>query len=211
MLPQPIFLDKLMQFLSDEKLDINAIKKGIENTFSKKDFHAILELNIKIMGMAKLVLKSDEAVNVLLPQVDNNQKIKYSLEKLELEKEMDIDLGMLKDSNNAKLIDIIKQEHQENIIKELDISSQKEKIKILFIINKVPKSLKSIYQKCDFKDFGLANYLEFDEIWDYFENDTRYFAVVTSIGANKVKFCLENIQDKEDELNVLTIKLDKEK
>ncbi len=210
MFPQPIFLNKLIQFLSDEKLDINAIRKGIENTFSKKDFRSILELNIKIMGMAKLVLKSEDELNVLLPQVDNNQKIKYSLEKLELGKEIDIDLNMLKDSNNAKLIDIIKQEYQENIIKELDISSSKEKIKILFIINKVPKSLKSIYQKCDFKDFGLANYLEFDEIWNYSENNTRYFAVVTSIGANKVKFCLENTQ-KEDNLNILEIELDKEK
>ncbi len=210
MLPQPIFLNRLMQFFSDEKLDINNIKKGIDNIFSKEDFHAILELNIQIMGIAKLIVKSDDELNALLPQANDNQKIKYSFKKLELEKEIDIDLSMLKDFDNIKLLDIIKWEYQGNIVKELRISSLKEETKILFIINKVPKFLKLVYKKCNFKDYGLANYLEFDEIWDYSENNIRYFAVLTPIGANKAKLCLKkNIQDKEDEINVLQIELDK--
>lgn len=208
MLPQPIFLNRLMQFFSDEKLDTNNIKKGIDNIFSKEDFHSTLELNIQIMGIAKLIVKSDDELNALLPQT-NDKKIKYSFKKLELEKEIDIDLSMLKDFDNTKLLDIIKQEYQGNIVKELSISSLKEEAKILFIINKIPKFLKLVYKKCNFKDYGLANYLEFDEIWDYSENNIRYFAVLTPIGANKVKLCPKNIQDKEDEINILQIELDK--
>ncbi|ELW8112959.1 hypothetical protein QLJ39_001773, partial [Campylobacter jejuni] len=56
MLPQPIFLNKLIEFLSDENLDIVNMKKGVDKIFSKKDFYAILELNIKIMNIAKLIL-----------------------------------------------------------------------------------------------------------------------------------------------------------
>lgn len=117
-----------MQFFSDEKLDTNNIKKGIDNIFSKEDFHSILELNIQIMGIAKLIVKSDDELNALLPQT-NDKKIKYSFKKLELEKEIDIDLSMLKDFDNTKLLDIIKQEYQGNIVKELSISSLKEETK----------------------------------------------------------------------------------
>ncbi|ECL0348831.1 hypothetical protein FKJ24_09445, partial [Campylobacter coli] len=60
MLPQPIFLNKLIEFLSDENLDIVNMKKGVDKIFSKKVFYAILELNIKIMNIAKLIFKSDE-------------------------------------------------------------------------------------------------------------------------------------------------------
>lgn len=209
MLPQPIFLNRLMQFFSDEKLDMNNIKKGIDNIFSKEDFHSILELNIQIMGIAKLIVKSDDELNALLPQANDNQKIKYSFKKLELDKEIDIDLNMLEDFKDAKILDIIKREYQGNIVKELSISSLTEETKILFIINEVPKFLKLVYKKCSFKDYGLANYLEFDEIWDYSENNIRYFAALMPIGANKVKLCLKNMQDKEDEINILQIELDK--
>lgn len=46
MLPQPIFLNKLIEFLSDENLDIVNMKKGVDKIFSKKDFYAILELSL---------------------------------------------------------------------------------------------------------------------------------------------------------------------
>lgn len=38
MLPQPIFLNKLIEFLSDENLDIVNMKKGVDKIFSKKRF-----------------------------------------------------------------------------------------------------------------------------------------------------------------------------
>ncbi|HFP7710997.1 TPA: hypothetical protein ACHDP3_001811 [Campylobacter jejuni] len=209
MLPQAIFLNKLIEFLSDENLDIVNMKKGVDKIFSKKDFYAILELNIKIMNIAKLIFKSDEKLNILLPQTSNYKNTNYFLQELELKKEMDVNLNDLKNCDNKKIIEIIKQEYQNNLIKELDINSQKEKIKILFIINEVPKFLKSIYKECEFKEYGLANYLEFDEIWDFYENNIRYFTILTPMGANKIKLRLENTQNSEKELNIIEVNLDK--
>ncbi|ECQ7390303.1 hypothetical protein F0F28_08840 [Campylobacter jejuni] len=209
MLPQPIFLNKLIEFLSDENLDIVNMKKGVNKIFSKKDFYAILELNIKIMNIAKLIFKSDEKLNILLPQTSDYKNTNYFLQELELKKEMDVNLNDLKNCDNKKIIEIIKQEYQNNLIKELDINSQKEKIKILFIINEVPKFLKSIYKECEFKEYGLANYLEFDEIWDFYENNIRYFTILTPMGANKIKLRLENTQNSEKELNIIEVNLDK--
>lgn len=209
MLPQPIFLNKLIEFLSDENLDIVNMKKGVNKIFSKKDFYAILELNIKIMNIAKLIFKSDEKLNILLPQASNYKNTNYFLQELELKKEMDVNLNDLKNCDNKKIIEIIKQEYQNNLIKELDINSQKEKIKILFIINEVPKFLKSIYKECEFKEYGLANYLEFDEIWDFYENNIRYFTILTPMGANKIKLRLENTQNSEKEPNIIEVNLDK--
>ncbi|ECL3081542.1 hypothetical protein A0M37_02440 [Campylobacter jejuni] len=209
MLPQPIFLNKLIEFLSDENLDIVNMKKGVDKIFSKKDFYAILELNIKIMNIAKLIFKSDEQLNILLPQTSDYKNTNYFLQELELKKEMDVNLNDLKNCDNKKIIEIIKQEYQNNLIKELDINSQKEKIKILFIINEVPKFLKSIYKECEFKEYGLANYLEFDEIWDFYENNIRYFTILTPMGANKIKLRLENTQNSEKESNIIEVNLDK--
>lgn len=209
MLPQAIFLNKLVEFLSDENLDIVNMKKGVNKIFSKKDFYAILELNIKIMNIAKLIFKSDEQLNILLPQTSDYKNTNYFLQELELKKEMDVNLNDLKNCDNKKIIEIIKQEYQNNLIKELDINSQKEKIKILFIINEVPKFLKSIYKECEFKEYGLANYLEFDEIWDFYENNIRYFTILTPMGANKIKLRLENTQNSEKESNIIEVNLDK--
>lgn len=209
MLPQAIFLNKLIEFLSDENLDIANMKKGVDKIFSKKDFYAILELNIKIMNIAKLIFKSDEKLNILLPQTSDYKNTNYFLQELELKKEMDVNLNDLKNCDNKKIIEIIKQEYQNNLIKELDINSQKEKIKILFIINEVPKFLKSIYKECEFKEYGLANYLEFDEIWDFYENNIRYFTILTPMGANKIKLRLENTQNSEKESNIIEVNLDK--
>lgn len=209
MLPQPIFLNKLVEFLSDENLDIVNMKKGVDKIFSKKDFYAILELNIKIMNIAKLIFKSDEKLNILLPQTSDYKNTNYFPQELELKKEMDVNLNDLKNCDNKKIIEIIKQEYQNNLIKELDINSQKEKIKILFIINEVPKFLKSIYKECEFKEYGLANYLEFDEIWDFYENNIRYFTILTPMGANKIKLRLENTQNSEKESNIIEVNLDK--
>lgn len=209
MLPQAIFLNKLIEFLSDENLDIVNMKKGVNKIFSKKDFYAILELNIKIMNIAKLIFKSDEKLNILLPQTSDYKNTNYFLQELELKKEIDINLNDLKNCDNKKIIEIIKQEYQNNLIKELDINSQKEKIKILFIINEVPKFLKSIYKECEFKEYGLANYLEFDEIWDFYENNIRYFTILTPMGANKIKLRLENTQNSEKESNIIEVNLDK--
>ncbi|RTJ49113.1 hypothetical protein C3H65_09220 [Campylobacter jejuni] len=209
MLPQPIFLNKLIEFLSDENLDIVNMKKGVDKIFSKKDFYAILELNIKIMNIAKLIFKSDEKLNILLPQTSDYKNTNYFLQELELKKEMDVNLNDLKNCDNKKIIEIIKQEYQNNLIKELDINSQKEKIKILFIINEVPKFLKSIYKECEFKEYGLANYLEFDGIWDFYENNIRYFTILTPMGANKIKLRLENTQNSEKESNIIEVNLDK--
>ncbi|HEC1907333.1 TPA: hypothetical protein ACHDWC_001805 [Campylobacter jejuni] len=209
MLPQAIFLNKLVEFLSDENLDIVNMKKGVDKIFSKKDFYAILELNIKIMNIAKLIFKSDEKLNILLPQTSDYKNTNYFLQELELKKEMDVNLNDLKNCDNKKIIEIIKQEYQNNLIKELDINSQKEKIKILFIINEVPKFLKSIYKECEFKEYGLANYLEFDEIWDFYENNIRYFTILTPMGANKIKLRLENTQNSEKESNIIEVNLDK--
>ncbi|OEW27329.1 hypothetical protein [Campylobacter jejuni] len=209
MLPQPIFLNKLVEFLSDENLDIVNMKKGVDKIFSKKDFYAILELNIKIMNIAKLIFKSDEQLNILLPQASDYKNTNYFPQELELKKEMDVNLNDLKNCDNKKIIEIIKQEYQNNLIKELDINSQKEKIKILFIINEVPKFLKSIYKECEFKEYGLANYLEFDEIWDFYENNIRYFTILTPMGANKIKLRLENTQNSEKEPNIIEVNLDK--
>ncbi|HDZ4294500.1 TPA: hypothetical protein RTB24_001925 [Campylobacter jejuni] len=209
MLPQPIFLNKLIEFLSDENLDIVNMKKGVDKIFSKKDFYAILELNIKIMNIAKLIFKSDEKLNILLPRTSDYKNTNYFLQELELKKEMDVNLNDLKNCDNKKIIEIIKQEYQNNLIKELDINSQKEKIKILFIINEVPKFLKSIYKECEFKEYGLANYLEFDEIWDFYENNIRYFTILTPMGANKIKLRLENTQNSEKESNIIEVNLDK--
>ncbi|EEA6200539.1 hypothetical protein G3Y93_001753, partial [Campylobacter jejuni] len=208
-LPQAIFLNKLIEFLSDENLDIVNMKKGVDKIFSKKDFYAILELNIKIMNIAKLIFKSDEKLNILLPQTSDYKNTNYFLQELELKKEMDVNLNDLKNCDNKKIIEIIKQEYQNNLIKELDINSQKEKIKILFIINEVPKFLKSIYKECEFKEYGLANYLEFDEIWDFYENNIRYFTILTPMGANKIKLRLENTQNSEKEPNIIEVNLDK--
>lgn len=209
MLPQAIFLNKLVEFLSDENLDIVNMKKGVDKIFSKKDFYAILELNIKIMNIAKLIFKSDEQLNILLPQTSDYKNTNYFPQELELKKEMDVNLNDLKNCDNKKIIEIIKQEYQNNLIKELDINSQKEKIKILFIINEVPKFLKSIYKECEFKEYGLANYLEFDEIWDFYENNIRYFTILTPMGANKIKLRLENTQNSEKESNIIEVNLDK--
>lgn len=209
MLPQPIFLNKLVEFLSDENLDIVNMKKGVDKIFSKKDFYAILELNIKIMNIAKLIFKSDEQLDILLPQASDYKNTNYFPQELELKKEMDVNLNDLKNCDNKKIIEIIKQEYQNNLIKELDINSQKEKIKILFIINEVPKFLKSIYKECEFKEYGLANYLEFDEIWDFYENNIRYFTILTPMGANKIKLRLENTQNSEKESNIIEVNLDK--
>ncbi|EAI8620041.1 hypothetical protein A1E03_09025 [Campylobacter jejuni] len=36
MLPQPIFLNKLIEFLSDENLDIVNMKKGVDKIFCRR-------------------------------------------------------------------------------------------------------------------------------------------------------------------------------
>ncbi len=208
MLPQPLFLNKLLTFLSNENLDIKNLKKNINNIFSKKDFHATLELNIQIMNIAKLICKSNGELNLLLPEIDSSKKIHFSPVKLELKKEIDINLNMLKDFNNYQLIETIRQEYKHNTIKELEILTPNETIKILIILNGVPKFLKSIYKECSFKDYGLTNYLEFDDIWDFCNNNTRYFALITPFGAQKIKFFQEDMEY-EDELNTLSIELDK--
>ncbi|MFG5106095.1 hypothetical protein O8I56_08025, partial [Campylobacter lari] len=67
-------------------------------------------------------------------------------------KDFEIKLDSLENCSNKQLLDIIKQEYPNNIVKELTINLSKEKIKILFIVNEIPKFLKSIYKECDFKD-----------------------------------------------------------
>ncbi|EIQ6503468.1 hypothetical protein LVN56_001745, partial [Campylobacter jejuni] len=104
MLPQPIFLNKLIEFLSDENLDIVNMKKGVDKIFSKKDFYTILELNIKIMNIAKLIFKSDEQLNILLPQASDYKNTNYFPQELELKKEMDVNLNDLKNCDNKKII-----------------------------------------------------------------------------------------------------------
>ncbi|EID0114237.1 hypothetical protein LA115_001874, partial [Campylobacter jejuni] len=54
-----------------------------------------------------------------------------------------------------------------------------------------------------------ANYLEFDEIWDFYENNIRYFTILTPMGANKIKLRLENTQNSEKESNIIEVNLDK--
>ena len=51
--------------------------------------------------------------------------------------------------------------------------------------------------------------MEFDEIWGFYENNTRYFAILTPMGANKIKLRLENTQNSEKELNIIEVNLDK--
>ncbi|MFK0459847.1 hypothetical protein ACISOH_09275, partial [Campylobacter jejuni] len=136
------------------------------------------QMGIRERNISKLIFKSDEQLNILLPQASEYKNTNYFPQELELKKEMDVNLNDLKNCDNKKIIEIIKQEYQNNLIKELDINSQKEKIKILFIINEVTKFLKSIYKECEFKEYGLANYLEFDEIWGFYENNTRYLSLI---------------------------------
>ncbi|MBT0832249.1 hypothetical protein KJQ82_08540, partial [Campylobacter lari] len=63
-LPQPIFLNKLIQFLSSENLNLNNFKKDIENIISKKDLQFLLDLNTKIMGIAKIIIQDKKEVDI---------------------------------------------------------------------------------------------------------------------------------------------------
>ncbi|MFY4766971.1 hypothetical protein ACOTVC_08965, partial [Campylobacter sp. GB48] len=63
-LPQPIFLNRLMQFLSSENLNLNNFKKDIENIISKKDLQFLLNLNTKIMGIAKIIIQDKKEVDI---------------------------------------------------------------------------------------------------------------------------------------------------
>ncbi|HEF9412338.1 TPA: hypothetical protein SBX34_001737, partial [Campylobacter coli] len=61
-----------------------------------------LELNIKIMNIAKLIFKSDEQLNILLPQASDYKNTNYFPQELELKKEMDVNLNDLKNCDNKK-------------------------------------------------------------------------------------------------------------
>ncbi|WP_229239158.1 hypothetical protein [Campylobacter volucris] len=205
-LPQPIFLNKLMQFLSSENLNLNSFKKDIENIISKKDLQILLDLNTKIMGIAKIIIQDKKEINILLPQSNKEHKLQYTPTKLEIKKDFEIKLDSLENCNNKQLLDIIKQEYPNNIVKELTINLSKEKIKILFIINEVPKFLKSIYKECDFKDYGLMNYIEFDKIFNLKIEDFRYFTLITPFGAKKIQlYWINEYENLQETLNCISI------
>ncbi|EAK9947049.1 hypothetical protein A0Y81_08240, partial [Campylobacter lari] len=202
MLPQPIFLNRLMQFLSSENLNLNNFKKDIENIISKKDLQFLLNLNTKIMGIAKIIIQDKKEVDILLPQ----HKLQYIPTKLEAKKDFEIELDILENCSNEQLLDIIKQEYPNNIVKELTINLSKEKIKILFIINEIPKFLKSIYKECDFKDFGLMSYIEFDKIFNLKIEDFRYFTLITPFGAKKIQlYWINEHENFQETLNCISI------
>ncbi|EAL0272092.1 hypothetical protein BVH42_08075, partial [Campylobacter lari] len=202
MLPQPIFLNRLMQFLSSENLNLNNFKKDIENIISKKDLQFLLNLNTKIMGIAKIIIQDKKEVDILLPQ----HKLQYIPTKLEAKKDFEIELDILENCSNEQLLDIIKQEYPNNIVKELTINLSKEKIKILFIINEIPKFLKSIYKECDFKDFGLMSYIEFDKIFNLKIEDFRYFTLITPFGAKKIQlYWINEHENFQETLNYISI------
>ncbi|ECW8955350.1 hypothetical protein F5R70_07945 [Campylobacter lari] len=202
MLPQPIFLNKLIQFLSSENLNLNNFKKDIENIISKKDLQFLLDLNTKIMGIAKIIIQDKKEVDILLPQ----HKLQYIPTKLEAKKDFEIELDILENCSNEQLLDIIKQEYPNNIVKELTINLSKEKIKILFIINEIPKFLKSIYKECDFKDFGLMSYIEFDKIFNLKIEDFRYFTLITPFGAKKIQlYWINEHENFQETLNCISI------
>ncbi|WP_410689313.1 hypothetical protein UPTC15622_00974 [Campylobacter lari] len=201
-LPQPIFLNRLMQFLSSENLNLNNFKKDIENIISKKDLQFLLNLNTKIMGIAKIIIQDKKEVDILLPQ----HKLQYIPTKLEAKKDFEIELDILENCSNEQLLDIIKQEYPNNIIKELTINLSKEKIKILFVINEIPKFLKSIYKECDFKDFGLMSYIEFDKIFNLKIEDFRYFTLITPFGAKKIQlYWINEHENFQETLNYISI------
>ncbi|AJD06378.1 hypothetical protein UPTC16712_0868 [Campylobacter lari RM16712] len=201
-LPQPIFLNKLIQFLSSENLNLNNFKKDIENIISKKDLQFLLDLNTKIMGIAKIIIQDKKEVDILLPQ----HKLQYIPTKLEAKKDFEIELDILENCSNEQLLDIIKQEYPNNIVKELTINLSKEKIKILFIINEIPKFLKSIYKECDFKDFGLMSYIEFDKIFNLKIEDFRYFTLITPFGAKKIQlYWINEHENFQETLNYISI------
>ncbi|WP_410689695.1 hypothetical protein [Campylobacter lari] len=201
-LPQPIFLNRLMQFLSSENLNLNNFKKDIENIISKKDLQFLLNLNTKIMGIAKIIIQDKKEVDILIPQ----HKLQYKLTKLEAKKDFEIELDILENCSNEQLLDIIKQEYPNNIVKELTINLSKEKIKILFIINEIPKFLKSIYKECDFKDFGLMSYIEFDKIFNLKIEDFRYFTLITPFGAKKIQlYWINEHENFQETLNYISI------
>ncbi|WP_410689234.1 hypothetical protein UPTC15744_00939 [Campylobacter lari] len=201
-LPQPIFLNRLMQFLSSENLNLNNFKKDIENIISKKDLQFLLNLNTKIMGIAKIIIQDKKEVDILLPQ----HKLQYIPTKLEAKKDFEIELDILENCSNEQLLDIIKQEYPNNIVKELTINLSKEKIKILFIINEIPKFLKSIYKECDFKDFGLMSYIEFDKIFNLKIEDFRYFTLITPFGAKKIQlYWINEHENFQETLNCISI------
>ncbi|MBT0742897.1 hypothetical protein KJQ89_08385 [Campylobacter lari] len=202
MLPQPIFLNRLMQFLSSENLNLNNFKKDIENIISKKDLQFLLNLNTKIMGIAKIIIQDKKEVDILIPQ----HKLQYKLTKLEAKKDFEIELDILENCSNEQLLDIIKQEYPNNIVKELTINLSKEKIKILFIVNEIPKFLKSIYKECDFKDFGLMSYIEFDKIFNLKIEDFRYFTLITPFGAKKIQlYWINEHENFQETLNYISI------
>ncbi|WP_250325525.1 hypothetical protein [Campylobacter lari] len=201
-LPQPIFLNRLMQFLSSENLNLNNFKKDIENIISKKDLQFLLNLNTKIMGIAKIIIQDKKEVDILIPQ----HKLQYKLTKLEAKKDFEIELDILENCSNEQLLDIIKQEYPNNIVKELTINLSKEKIKILFIVNEIPKFLKSIYKECDFKDFGLMSYIEFDKIFNLKIEDFRYFTLITPFGAKKIQlYWINEHENFQETLNYISI------
>ncbi|WP_410688916.1 hypothetical protein UPTC5117_00937 [Campylobacter lari] len=201
-LPQPIFLNRLMQFLSSENLNLNNFKKDIENIISKKDLQFLLDLNTKIMGIAKIIIQDKKEVDILIPQ----HKLQYKLTKLEAKKDFEIELDILENCSNEQLLDIIKQEYPNNIVKELTINLSKEKIKILFIVNEIPKFLKSIYKECDFKDFGLMSYIEFDKIFNLKIEDFRYFTLITPFGAKKIQlYWINEHENFQETLNCISI------
>ncbi|MFY4766977.1 hypothetical protein ACOTVC_08995, partial [Campylobacter sp. GB48] len=174
----------------------------IENIISKKDLQFLLNLNTKIMGIAKIIIQDKKEVDILLPQ----HKLQYKLTKLEAKKDFEIELDILENCSNEQLLDIIKQEYPNNIVKELTINLSEEKIKILFIINEIPKFLKSIYKECDFKDFGLMSYIEFDKIFNLKIEDFRYFTLITPFGAKKIQlYWINEHENFQETLNCISI------
>ncbi|TKX30612.1 hypothetical protein [Campylobacter aviculae] len=210
--PQPIFQDRLMQFLSDENLDFNKMKKGIDAIFSKDELFEITNLNIKMLGPAKLVFQSNNELNVLFPKTDQNMN--FSFKKLEPNQTIDINLKMLKDCTNEKLLQVLKEEYKyenENV-KELELTMQNQKIKVLLILNeKLPKFLKPLYKEVNFKDYGLGGYIESESIWNFIdeESHTKYFAYLTSYGAKRIKILtIDTPIDEEQEINAFVVRLD---
>ncbi|WP_232087549.1 hypothetical protein [Campylobacter sp. 2014D-0216] len=194
-----------MQFLSSENLNLNNFKKDIENIIPKKDLQFLLDLNTKIMGIAKIIIQDKKEINILLPQSDKEHKLQYTPIKLEIKKDFKIKLDSLENCDNKQLLDIIKQEYPNNTVKELTINLSKEKIKILFIISEVPKFLKSTYKECDFKDYGLMSYIEFDKIFNLKVDDFRYFTLITPFGAKKIQlYWINEYENLQETLNYVS-------
>lgn len=176
---KPDFLPKLLEFLSNANIENKELKNIMPDIFTKRDFNKLIMLNLSNLGIARLVIKTQDCLKLEL--LKDNYHISDNLE-------LDININQLKNPSNS-LLDILKIYYPKSDFKELNIyQNDKFNKKIIFIItNEIPKIFKEFYKKYPYKNYGLGSFSQYNYYDNVKESKWHYFTILSPFSAQIIK------------------------